>query len=561
MKIKNLILPASFFIAFLNLFFSIATIYISYISYRNSERILNFEIPLFNSAWSILLEDTKITDSAIFFSYSGDKRYRDSYDNHVKMLDKELETSLKSATVEDKKIFENVSGANNALIDLETKMFTQGGQGKLIEAQDILKGNDYTKNKVVYSEAVNKFFESQKHRLTSNLEGQIFNSRLLFFSAFILSILALSATLFLITWLSGGVIKPLEKAASYSTTLGQGDLTIQVESKGGKGEFAELFKSIGVLVTKFHEVLKGIDYASEDVKNSSTTMRLACIMMRDNLQKQTDGSEEIANNISEISSSSNNITSMTSEQNQKIEQMLSRLTDLSSIIKNLGEETTVTDQETSLISAELDKGKDSLNALNKRMLEIYSTTGQITEVISIINAIADQTNLLSLNASIEAARAGAEGRGFAVVATEVSRLAEQTAGSTKSIKDIIKKNSEQVRAGMDGLADLTNMFEAILTRVKDINSKTHDLSELIQKSIQFNSNLEEGVKTVQVIASEIHKSTEERMKVLSSISQTAVNITKVTQQNFTRLDALSEDSDFLENVSKELKQHVSFFKL
>jgi hypothetical protein len=77
MKIKNLILPASFFVAFLNLFFSVVTIFISFVSYQNSERILNSEIPLFNSAWAILLEDTKITDNAIFFSYAGEAQYKE----------------------------------------------------------------------------------------------------------------------------------------------------------------------------------------------------------------------------------------------------------------------------------------------------------------------------------------------------------------------------------------------------------------------------------------------------------------------------------------------------
>ena len=120
MKIKNLILPASFFVAFLNFFFSIVTIVISYKSYQNSERILNSEIPLFNSAWSILLEDTKITDSAVFFSYSGEANFKEQYDKHVTSLDRELEYSMKNAGVDEKKIFENVSDANKTLKDLET---------------------------------------------------------------------------------------------------------------------------------------------------------------------------------------------------------------------------------------------------------------------------------------------------------------------------------------------------------------------------------------------------------------------------------------------------------
>ncbi len=560
MKIKNLILPASFFVAFLNLFFSVVTIFISFISYQNSERILNSEIPLFNSAWSILLEDTKITDNAVFFSYSGEAGYKESYDNHVKQLEKELDYSMKNSGTQEKKIFESVSSVNNSLIDLETKMFDQGAKGKLTEAQAILKGQDYHQNKKVYSEAVKKFFESQQGRLSETLKKQIFNSRLLFYSAFILSLLGLSATIFIILWLSKGVIKPLEKAADYSGGIALGDLTVAIEAKG-KGEFADLFRSIGGLVTKFHQVLEGIFLASEDVKSSSMNMKIAVVMMRDDLEKQTAGSEAIAKKIFEIVNASNSITVMTSEQSSKIEQMLSKLKDQSSLVQNLGDKTKITTRDTGIISNELDQGKTSLNTLNERMQEIYNTTSQITEVVSIINTIADQTNLLALNASIEAARAGNEGKGFAVVAAEVSRLADQTAGSTKSIKDIVRKNSSLVKAGMDGLVELTSMFDTILERVKGINLKTNDVKGLIEEYSQLTSTLEVTIQNVKAISSEIFKSTDEHLKAISTISETANSISKVTLQNFTRLDALSDDSKFLETVSEDLKKQVSFFKL
>ena len=560
MKIKNLILPASFFVAFLNLFFSVVTIFISFVSYQNSERILNSEIPLFNSAWAILLEDTKITDNAIFFSYAGEAQYKENYDNHVKLLEKELDYSMKNSGTQEKKIFENVSSVNDALIDLETKMFDQGAKGKLTEAQAILKAQDYNQNKKIYSEAVKKFFESQQGRLSDTLKKQISNSRLLFYSAFVLSLLGLSATIFIILWLSKGVIKPLEKAAEYSGGISEGNLTVAIEAKG-KGEFADLFRSIGGLVTKFHQVLEGIFLASEDVKSSSMNMKIAVVMMRDDLEKQTAGSEAIAKKIFEIVNASNSITVMTSEQSSKIEQMLSKLRDQSALVQNLGDKTKITTRDTGIISNELDQGKTSLNTLNERMQEIYNTTGQITEVVSIINTIADQTNLLALNASIEAARAGNEGKGFAVVAAEVSRLADQTAGSTKSIKDIVKKNSSLVKAGMDGLVELTSMFDMILERVKGINLKTNDVKGLIEEYSQLTSHLEVTIQNVKTISSEIFKSTDEHLKAISTISETANTISKVTLQNFTRLDALSDDSKFLETVSEDLKKQVSFFKL
>ena len=231
------------------------------------------------------------------------------------------------------------------------------------------------------------------------------------------------------------------------------------------------------------------------------------------------------------------------------------------MVKNLEDRTKITTRDTGIISDDLDQGKKSLNTLNERMQEIYNTTDQITEVVSIINTIADQTNLLALNASIEAARAGKEGKGFAVVAAEVSRLADQTANSTKSIKDIVRKNSLLVKAGMEGLAELTSMFDTILEKVKGINIKTNDLKGLIDKYTALTSDLEKTIQAVKDISLEIHNSTDEHLKAISSISETASSISKVTLQNFTRLEALSDDSKFLETVSQNLKDQVGFFKL
>ena len=114
---------------------------------------------------------------------------------------------------------------------------------------------------------------------------------------------------------------------------------------------------------------------------------------------------------------------------------------------------------------------------------------------------------------------------------------------------------------MEGLAELTTMFDAILERVKGINVKTNDVKGLIEQYSQLTSTLEVTIQNVKAISSEIFKSTDEHLKAISSISETANDISKVTLTNFTRLDALSDDSKFLESVSDNLKEQVSFFKL
>ena len=114
---------------------------------------------------------------------------------------------------------------------------------------------------------------------------------------------------------------------------------------------------------------------------------------------------------------------------------------------------------------------------------------------------------------------------------------------------------------MEGLAELTSMFDTILEKVKGINIKTNDLKGLIDKYTALTSDLEKTIQAVKDISLEIHNSTDEHLKAISSISETASSISKVTLQNFTRLEALSDDSKFLETVSQNLKDQVGFFKL
>ena len=115
------------------------------------------------------------------------------------------------------------------------------------------------------------------------------------------------------------------------------------------------------------------------------------------------------------------------------------------IILEMGQKTRDTSSLTESISDQARTGSKSLEDMNESITKISASSGEVKNIIGIINDISDKINLLSLNAAIEAARAGEAGRGFAVVADEISKLADQTAQSIKGISDLIRENDSEIK--------------------------------------------------------------------------------------------------------------------
>ena len=172
-------------------------------------------------------------------------------------------------------------------------------------------------------------------------------------------------------------------------------------------------------------------------------------------------------------------------------------------------------------------------ATNDRVSELSKAASRIGDVVELINTIAEQTNLLALNATIEAARAGEAGRGFAVVASEVRSLAQRSAAAAKEIKALIDNSVEKVDAGS-----------------KLVNQAGTTMEEIVQ-----------SIQRVTDIMGEITAATQEQTAGIEQINQAISEMDNVTQQNAALVEEAAAAAQSMQDQSASLAHAVSVFKL
>jgi methyl-accepting chemotaxis protein len=269
-----------------------------------------------------------------------------------------------------------------------------------------------------------------------------------------------------------------------------------------------------------------------------------------NTQDLASSIEEISANIEEISSGIDNVSSIAEIQNSDVSSMKEKLSGLSDVINQMGSIINDSLNATKDINSKAQKGEVSLREMEQNVARIRESSQEMTNIVGIINDISDQINLLSLNAAIEAARAGDAGRGFAVVADEISKLADKTASSIKEIKTLISANENETHKGMEVIKDTVEIISTIVNGVNAINSKITNLVEYRDRQTETNLSVTGSVESLKKRSENIASAAFEQKNGISEIIKHISEINEISISNSVGAEELNLDSrELLEQMN------------
>lgn len=311
-----------------------------------------------------------------------------------------------------------------------------------------------------------------------------------------------------------------------------GDLTVKIEDSENDA-IGNLFKGFNEAVDKIQELITDITEVAVATANASNEISSSSEQMAAGAQEQSAQTAEVASAVEEMASTIMETTKNTSIAAQKS--------------KEAGEIASTGGKVVEETVAGMNKIAMVVSQSAKIVRELGNSSDQIGEIIQVIDDIADQTNLLALNAAIEAARAGEQGRGFAVVADEVRKLAERTTKATKEIADMIKK----IQKDTGGAVESIEMGTKEVEKGKELANKAGDSLKSIIK----------GTNVVVNVVTQVAAASEEQSAASEQISKSIEGINSVTQESATGVQQIARASEDLNRLTKNLQTLISKFKL
>lgn len=356
------------------------------------------------------------------------------------------------------------------------------------------------------------------------------------------------------------MLSPIKKITKGIQDITNGNLTTEIEINT-KDEFGRLSLDFNKMVSNLNSIIKDVNSVSVHVMTTTDEFKL--------LSEQTIiASNELRENFAQVSANMEEQARSTEESARSMEEM-------STGIQKAVESSTVVSEKSNDTLLETKNGKVFIESAIDQIINIKiaveesaslvealgSRSKEIGKIVSVISSIADQTNLLALNAAIEAARAGEAGKGFAVVADEVRKLAEQSQSSATQIIALIsatqQDTSKAVEAMQKGTAEVQIGVDLI-----------HQIGEIINKIVSSTELVTHEIQEVSAIFEELSASTEEVNASVDNISSVAQKTTITfrelgkssdNQKNFMR--TLLEASQTLSQMTKELDEKLKSFTI
>ena len=407
-----------------------------------------------------------------------------------------------------------------------------------------------TKNKILDSDEINigsaDYFSKGTEAISANLK--LYDSVMPALDALLLvrvgelknkiivnlvsSFLLLFGALYLFVGFHGSLIGSINRIKNAVHAMAEGDLTVEVKIDS-QDEMQYIATDMNMMIEKTNALVSQVISAANQVVLSSDQSGASSEDTRDGVNQQNMELELVATAMNEMSATVHEVANNAA---------------------STAEATRNADKEANNGRAVVNQTIQSINTLSSEMQQASSVIKQLEEdtksigtVLDVIRGIAEQTNLLALNAAIEAARAGEQGRGFAVVADEVRTLASRTQDSTQEIQAMIEKLQQGSRNAVKVMDEGMEQTEKTVTQAAEAGATLQSITEAVDHITQMNE--------------QIASAAEEQSSVAEEINRNVVNVRDIAENTVSNANQTAQSSTALKNVAAQLQSLVAEFKV
>lgn len=495
-----------------------------------------------------------LTNEVRAYASTGNQEHYDNYWNEVNTLkNRDIGVAAMQEigiTNEEQKMIDDMYGLSNQLVPLEEQAMKQVQAGEQSAAVDYVYGEEYKDSITKINALKEQFLATLDERTLQEVDALTHSSSMIQFLMVIA--LAMVGTLQLISmWvIRRKILRPVIAVRDQMGEISQGNLSAEFGFRSDTSE-------IGMLVASIHETKGELRKYISDIDNKLSEMaqgnmnlsidssyRGEFLPIQDAMRQILDGLNDALSRIQQTAGkvsdrsermavSAQTLSDGAVQQAAAVEELSAGIQDISGQVKRTSKDADNARKSAVETESQLAVCSQKMDALSSAIADISESSDQISGIIKTIEDISFQTNILALNASVEAARVGAAGKGFAVVANEVQQLAAKSAESAKNITDLIVNSARLVQYG-------TSLSGETMTALTNVVSSSRQSAELVEH---------------------IADSAKQQAESLSQLTEGMENISAVVQTNANTAEESASSAQELHHHAERLQAAVRHFQL
>jgi methyl-accepting chemotaxis protein len=370
-------------------------------------------------------------------------------------------------------------------------------------------------------------------------------------AAVMLAVMALASFL-----IARSISRPLGRMVTMLHDVGNGDLTqrLDLHSKDEIGEMASSFNvtldNIRGLILIIKQKIVSLSEIGTELSTNMTETAAAINEITSNIQsmkgqaaKQSGGVAEEAAAMGKITASINQLNGQIDKQTESVTQSSSAIEEMLANIQSVTQTLVNNEGNVRDLSGASDAGRTGLQEVAANIQEISKESEGLLEINSVMQNIASQTNLLSMNAAIEAAHAGEAGKGFAVVADEIRKLAESSGEQSKTISAVLKKIKESIDKITVSTDAVLKKFEAIDSGVRIVSDQEENIRNAMEEQGQGSKQILEAVSRLNEITGQVKEGSMEMHSNSLEVIETSKNVESITQEITNGMSEMATGAD------------------